>query len=74
METYEPSKGIPLILGRENLIRYGWALGIVCLAIALRVWLEPVIGKQAGVFFWLAILIIPGLILAGGVQTWWRRR
>jgi len=24
--------------------------------------------------FWLAILIIPGLILAGGVQTWWRRR
>jgi ABC-type uncharacterized transport system involved in gliding motility auxiliary subunit len=24
--------------------------------------------------FWLAVLIIPGLILLGGVQTWWRRR
>jgi ABC-type uncharacterized transport system involved in gliding motility auxiliary subunit len=24
--------------------------------------------------FWLSILIIPGLILAVGVQTWWRRR
>ena len=24
--------------------------------------------------FWLSILIIPGLILAAGVQTWWRRR
>jgi ABC-type uncharacterized transport system involved in gliding motility auxiliary subunit len=24
--------------------------------------------------FWLSILIIPGVILAAGVQTWWRRR
>lgn len=24
--------------------------------------------------FWLTVLIIPGLILAAGVQTWWRRR
>ena len=24
--------------------------------------------------FWLTVLIIPGLILLGGVQTWWRRR
>jgi gliding motility-associatede transport system auxiliary component len=24
--------------------------------------------------FWLSILIIPGLILTAGVQTWWRRR
>src|SRR3954452_23768118 len=24
--------------------------------------------------FWLSIVIIPGLILAAGVQTWWRRR
>jgi ABC-type uncharacterized transport system involved in gliding motility auxiliary subunit len=24
--------------------------------------------------FWLSVLIIPGLILAAGVQTWWRRR
>ena len=29
---------------------------------------------QAKLIFWLSILIIPGLILAGGVQTWWRRR
>jgi len=29
---------------------------------------------QAKLVFWLSILIIPGLILAGGVQTWWRRR
>ena len=24
--------------------------------------------------FWLTVLIIPGLILLAGVQTWWRRR
>ena len=24
--------------------------------------------------FWLTVLIIPGLILFAGVQTWWRRR
>jgi ABC-type uncharacterized transport system involved in gliding motility auxiliary subunit len=24
--------------------------------------------------FWITVLIIPGLILAAGVQTWWRRR
>ena len=24
--------------------------------------------------FWLTVLIIPGFILLGGVQTWWRRR
>ena len=24
--------------------------------------------------FWLTVLIIPGMILLGGVQTWWRRR
>ena len=29
---------------------------------------------RAQVIFWLTILIIPGLILAAGVQTWWRRR
>jgi len=28
----------------------------------------------ASKIFWLAIVVIPGLILAGGVQTWWRRR
>jgi ABC-type uncharacterized transport system involved in gliding motility auxiliary subunit len=30
--------------------------------------------ERAQVIFWLSILIIPGLILAAGVQTWWRRR
>lgn len=29
---------------------------------------------QAKLIFWLSVLIIPGLILAAGVQTWWRRR
>lgn len=24
--------------------------------------------------FWLAVVIIPGLIILGGLQTWWRRR
>jgi ABC-type uncharacterized transport system involved in gliding motility auxiliary subunit len=24
--------------------------------------------------FWLTVLVIPGVILLGGVQTWWRRR
>jgi ABC-type uncharacterized transport system involved in gliding motility auxiliary subunit len=30
--------------------------------------------ERAQLIFWLSILIIPGLILAAGVQTWWRRR
>ena len=29
---------------------------------------------QAKLIFWLSVLIIPGLILSAGVQTWWRRR
>jgi ABC-type uncharacterized transport system involved in gliding motility auxiliary subunit len=30
--------------------------------------------ERAQLIFWLSIVIIPGLILAAGVQTWWRRR
>ena len=30
--------------------------------------------ERARLVFYLSILIIPGLILALGVQTWWRRR
>ena len=30
--------------------------------------------ERAQIIFWLSILIIPGLIFALGVQTWWRRR
>jgi len=30
--------------------------------------------EQQRRIFWLTVLIIPGLILATGVQTWWRRR
>ena len=30
--------------------------------------------ERAQVIFWLSILIIPGLVLALAVQTWWRRR
>jgi ABC-type uncharacterized transport system involved in gliding motility auxiliary subunit len=29
---------------------------------------------QERTIFWLTVLVIPGLILAAGVQTWWRRR
>jgi gliding motility-associatede transport system auxiliary component len=29
---------------------------------------------SARLIFWLSIVIIPGLILAAGVQSWWRRR
>lgn len=29
---------------------------------------------QDRMIFWFAVLIIPGLILLAGVQTWWRRR
>jgi ABC-type uncharacterized transport system involved in gliding motility auxiliary subunit len=29
---------------------------------------------QQSRIFWLTVLIIPGLILLAGVQTWWRRR
>jgi ABC-type uncharacterized transport system involved in gliding motility auxiliary subunit len=31
-------------------------------------------GDQERRIFWITVLIIPGLILAAGVQTWWRRR
>jgi PAS domain S-box-containing protein len=75
MESNEPSKGIPFVIRRELLVRYGWALGIVCLAILLRVWLEPVLGKQTGLLFWAAILICPwigGLVpsLIGQTMIW----
>jgi ABC-type uncharacterized transport system involved in gliding motility auxiliary subunit len=33
-----------------------------------------VTADQAKLIFWLAIVVIPGFILAAGVQTWWRRR
>jgi PAS domain S-box-containing protein len=44
-------------------------------AILLRVWLEPVVGKEAGVLFWLAILVCPwigGLVpsLIGQTMIW----
>jgi ABC-type uncharacterized transport system involved in gliding motility auxiliary subunit len=29
---------------------------------------------QQTYIFWLTVLVIPGLILLAGVQTWWRRR
>jgi ABC-type uncharacterized transport system involved in gliding motility auxiliary subunit len=30
--------------------------------------------RQQTAVFWLAIFVIPGLLLLAGVQTWWRRR
>lgn len=30
--------------------------------------------EQERFIFWLTVLIIPGLILLAGIQTWWRRR
>jgi gliding motility-associatede transport system auxiliary component len=31
-------------------------------------------GSQGNMIFWFSVVIIPGLILATGVHTWWRRR
>lgn len=31
-------------------------------------------GGEQRFIFWLTVLVIPGLILLAGVQTWWRRR
>lgn len=57
------------------LIRYSLALGIVSVLIVLRVWLDPLFGKQSGLFFWAAILlgawiggIVPSLI--GQTMIW----
>jgi len=36
-----------------------------------RITLTP---DQQERIFWLTVFIIPGLILLGGVATWWRRR
>ena len=43
-------------------------------------WAERVVGRphdeadQERRIFYLTVLIVPGLILLAGVQTWWRRR
>jgi ABC-type uncharacterized transport system involved in gliding motility auxiliary subunit len=29
---------------------------------------------QNTMIFWFSILIVPGLVLLAGIQTWWRRR
>lgn len=75
MSTNESSSGSPFDPGRDRLVRYGWAVGIVGLAILLRVWLEPTLGKQTGLLFWAAILICPwigGLVpsLIGQSMIW----
>ena len=60
---------------KATLVRYAWALGVVCLAIVLRVWLHPVLGNQSAGFFLAAILIcawIGGLVpsLIGQTMIW----
>src|SRR5882757_6353585 len=75
MSTNDSSNGTAFGSRRDRLILYGWALGIVCVAIMLRVWLEPVLGKQTGLLFWAAILICPwigGLVpsLIGQTMIW----
>jgi PAS domain S-box-containing protein len=75
MSTKDYSNGTAFESRRDRLIRYGWALGIVCLCVLLRLWLEPVLGKQAGLLFWAAILICPwigGLVpsLIGQTMIW----
>jgi PAS domain S-box-containing protein len=60
---------------RETLLRYSLTLGIVSLAIIMRLWLDPVLGKQSGLFFWAAILLgawIGGLIpsIIGQTMIW----
>jgi len=75
MRTNNSSNSTALEPRQSRLIRYAWALGIVCLCIVLRIWLEPVLGKEAGLFFWAAILICPwigGLVpsLIGQSMIW----
>jgi PAS domain S-box-containing protein len=75
MSTNDSSNGSPFETRTDRYIRYGWALAVVCLAIVLRVWLDPVFGKQAGLLFWAAILICPwigGLVpsLIGQTMVW----
>src|SRR6476659_7488838 len=75
MKRSGQSDGIRLVISRSLIMRYAWALGVVCLAIVLRIWLEPVWGRQAGVLFWIAILVCPwigGLIpsLIGQTLIW----
>jgi PAS domain S-box-containing protein len=60
---------------REILLRYSLTLGIVSLAIILRVWLDPFLGKQSALFFWAAVLLgawIGGLVpsLIGQTMMW----
>src|SRR5262245_52361494 len=66
---------VPSETKREILLRYSLALGIVSVLIILRIWLDPIFGKQAGLFFWAAILIgawIGGVVpsLIGQSMIW----
>src|SRR3954447_13251224 len=42
---------------REVLVRFAIVFGTVGVAMVLRLWLDPLLPKQSGLFFWAAILI-----------------
>ncbi len=46
---------------RSPLMRYGFALVLVAVAIALRAWLEPIMGHPSVATFMAAILLCTGL-------------
>src|SRR5215213_2061694 len=75
MSNLEPPSAEQSYFSRDVLFRYVFALGIVSLSVVLRLLLEPVIGKQAGLLFWAAILIcawVGGLVpsLIGQTMIW----
>jgi PAS domain S-box-containing protein len=75
MSRQNSSNGRPFHARRDRFTRAAWALGIVVLAIAARIWLEPILGPQSGVLFWVAIVAcawIGGLVssLIGQTLIW----
>src|SRR5215211_7445980 len=75
MSNHERPSAKRSYFGKDVLFRYVLTLGIVSLSIVLRLWLEPLIGKQAGLLFWAAILIgawVGGLVpsLIGQTMIW----
>jgi PAS domain S-box-containing protein len=56
MSKHDPIAAVRSYFRRDVLVRYALVLGTAGLAIALRLWLDPLL-KQSGLFFWAAMLI-----------------
>jgi PAS domain S-box-containing protein len=57
MIKHDPIAAVRSYFRRDVLVRPALVLGTVGLAMVVRLWLDPLLPKQSGLFFWAAILI-----------------